>query len=170
MCPPIWDLFLSISCTFYLKTGCAPPHLWQNSAPSFGKSWIRHWSSSFWFSSDVFLHWNQWVRLSIYCVQKFYFEQTTKMARKWHYPKRTIIKRIGLLETSTKGTKKLPQISSTKYYQNTIGLLFFVISLLQIMNKNMLNFLFDLMSITFYEDAGLKRLNQSHSSANVASN
>ena len=43
MCPPIWDLFLSISCTFYLKTGCAPPHLWQNSAPRFGKSWIRHW-------------------------------------------------------------------------------------------------------------------------------
>ena len=25
MRPPIWDLFLSISCTFYLKTGCAPP-------------------------------------------------------------------------------------------------------------------------------------------------
>ena len=43
MRPPIWDLFLSISCTFYLKTGCAPPHLWQNSAPPFGKSWIRHW-------------------------------------------------------------------------------------------------------------------------------
>ena len=42
MRPPIWDLFLSISCTFYLKTGCAPPHLWQNSAPPFGKSWIRH--------------------------------------------------------------------------------------------------------------------------------
>ena len=43
MRPPIWDLFLSISCTFYLKTGCAPPHLWQNSAPPFWKSWIRHW-------------------------------------------------------------------------------------------------------------------------------
>ena len=42
MRPPIWDLFLSISCTFYLKTGCAPPHLRQNSAPPFGKSWIRH--------------------------------------------------------------------------------------------------------------------------------
>ena len=42
MRPPIWDLFLSISCTFYPKTGCAPPHLWQNSAPPFGKSWIRH--------------------------------------------------------------------------------------------------------------------------------
>ena len=42
MRPPIWDLFLSISCTFYLKTRCAPPHLWQNSAPPFGKSWIRH--------------------------------------------------------------------------------------------------------------------------------
>ena len=42
MRPPIWDLFLSISCTFYLKTGCAPPHLRQNSTPPFGKSWIRH--------------------------------------------------------------------------------------------------------------------------------
>ena len=42
MRPPIWDLFLSISCTFYLKTGCVPPHLRQNSAPPFGKSWICH--------------------------------------------------------------------------------------------------------------------------------
>ena len=31
--PSFWDLFLSIPCTFYLKTGCAPPHLWQNSTP-----------------------------------------------------------------------------------------------------------------------------------------
>ena len=40
--PSFWDLFLSISCTFYLKTGCAPPHLRQNSAPPFA------WHPSFW--------------------------------------------------------------------------------------------------------------------------